>query len=609
MPLFRVRPGCATLLASALLLAGSGPVRAQRDTLDLVVAATTDVHGRLRGWDYYTNSPDTLRGLTRAATIVDSVRAANPGRVLLLDAGDILEGNPLAYIAAHRHFARQPVIAAMNAMRYDAAAIGNHEFNYGLPALRRAVAQARFPMLAANAYLPSGAHAFAARRIIPRGGVKVGIVGGTTPGSNLWDHDNLHGKLVIRDIVPAVDTAVRAARRAGADVIVVVLHSGLDEPSSYDTVATGLPSENVAARVAHEVPGIDLIVYGHSHKQMADTVIAGVLLVQPKNWATSVGVAHLKLQRQGTGWHVGRSWSGLVQCAGHVESLAIVAATAAVHQATVAYVSTPIGHTAVSWRGDSARVADTPLIDFVLDVERSVAHADLASTAAFTLDAALDSGPITIAEVARLYPYDNTLKAVRLTGRQLRDYLEFSARYFGQFGTDEPAVDPRIPGYNFDIVAGADYTIDLSRPIGSRITSLTVRGKPVADTDTFTLALNNYRQSGGGGYAMLRDAPVVYDGQVELRQLLIEAVQRHHELDPAAFAHHDWSIVPTAAAERAYVAMHRPFGAGRRVPTRVRPEPRRLPVTVTPPSGDTAGRAPNDTQPATRDTSASHSPR
>jgi 2',3'-cyclic-nucleotide 2'-phosphodiesterase/3'-nucleotidase len=175
----------------------------------------------------------------------------------------------------------------MNAMGYDAVAIGNHEFNYGLPALSRAVAQSRFPFLAANAYTVGGERAFPASRIVARGGVRVAIVGATNPGAMLWDRDNLAGRLHIRDIVPEVAREVRAVRDR-ADAVVVVMHSGLGERSSYDTVATDVSSENVGARVAREVPGVDLIVIGHSHREIADTVINGVTIVQPRNWATSV---------------------------------------------------------------------------------------------------------------------------------------------------------------------------------------------------------------------------------------------------------------------------------------------------------------------------------
>src|SRR5829696_2256178 len=272
---------------------------------DLVVVATTDVHGRVRGWDYYANAPDTLGGLARVATIVDSIRHSAPILPVVVDAGDFLQGNPLAYVAARVDSEMpHPVIAAMNTIAYDAVVIGNHEFNYGLPTLERAMRQARFTMLAANAYTPDGKQRFRSWAISSRNGIKIAIVGATTPGSMIWDRDNLAGRLVIRDIVPEVRTAVREARDAGAVVVIVVTHSGLNEPSSYDTVATSVPSENVAARLAREVPGIDLVVYGHSHKEMADTLIGTTLLVQPKNWAASVAVAQLGMQRRDGRWRV-----------------------------------------------------------------------------------------------------------------------------------------------------------------------------------------------------------------------------------------------------------------------------------------------------------------
>src|SRR5690348_1705917 len=433
-------------------LATASNVATPAADVDLVVAATTDVHGRLRSWDYYADAPEAVRGLTRAATIVDSLRGANPGRVLLVDAGDLLQGNPLTYVAARLagdSLRPHPVAAAMNVMRYDAAAIGNHEFNYGVPTLRRMIAAAHFPMLAANAFTTSGKHAFPSWTLVRRAGVKIGIVGATTPGSNLWDRENLAAAhLVIRDIVPAVRDAVGEVRRAGADVVIVLLHSGLNEPSSYDTVSTHVASENVSARVAREVPGIHLIVFGHSHKELADTTIGGALLMQPKNWATSVGVAHLHLVRDGARWRVADTRSTLVRAAGHPENAAVLAATERAHRATVSYVTTPIGTTPVAWRADSARVVDTPLIDFILEVERKAANAQLASTAAFSLDANLSAGPVTVARLAALYPYDNTLRKIWITGRALRDYLEFSARYFRVDSSGKVGVDPSIPGYN-----------------------------------------------------------------------------------------------------------------------------------------------------------------
>jgi len=519
--------------------------------LDIVVAATTDVHGYLRGWDYYANAPDSARGLSRIATIVDSLRRVSPVLPVLVDAGDFLQGNPLTYVAARVDTTMaHPVIAAMNQLQYDAVVVGNHEFNYGLSTLERAQRQADFPLLAANAYTPDGKRRFAAWSISTRRGVKIAVVGATTPGSMVWDRDNLAGRVVLRDIVPEVRSAVREARATGAAIVIVVVHSGLNEPSSYDTVGTAMGtaigSENVAARIAHEVPDIDLLVYGHSHKEMADTVIGTTLLMQPKNWATSLAVAHLRIERRNGQWRVVAKRSQLVQAVHHREDAMMLAVTAEGHRAAVRYANTPIGTTGVAWRADSARVVDTPLIDLILEVERRAAGAQLASTAAFSLDATLAAGPITVARLAALYPYDNTLRAVKISGSALRAYLEQSARYFKPTPQGAQA-DPAIPGYNYDIVSGVDYTIDVSKPIGERITRLDFEGRPVVPTDTFTLALNNYRQSGGGGFSMLHGAPVVYDRQLEIRQLLIDEVRRAGTLRPADYFHLNWRIEPAVA--------------------------------------------------------------
>src|SRR5450759_1637076 len=533
-----------------LLTLACAPAQLPRSTepVDLVIATTTDLHCRITSGDYYANRSDAIRGLTRAATIVDSVRAANPGRVILLDAGDLLQGNPLAYVAAKLSANRvNPIIAAMNAMHYDASAIGNHEYNYGVPYLDSAVRQARFPFLSANTYRldPQGLHAFHPWTIIERAGLKIGIVGATTPGVTLWDAENIRGRLRFGDIVPAVKVAVQEVRAAGADIVLVTVHAGFNEPSSYDTTSTQVPSENVAARVAGEVPGIDLVLYGHSHKEMRGTTIGQTLLIQPKNWATSVGVAHLVMSRSGGRWMVSEKRSDIVQAAGHPESAAVLAATDAIHRETVAYVTTPIGSTPERWSADSARLKDTPLIDFILETERKAAGSDIASTAAFSNDVVMGPGRITIAQVAQLYPYDNTLRAVRISGKQLRDYLEFSSRYYRTPASPSAplATDPQIPGYNFDIVSGVEYVMDVSRAVGSRITRLDYKGASVRDTDSLTMALNNYRQTGGGGYAMLSGAPVVYDKQQEIRQLLIDEVKQRGVMGQADYFTPNWRLV------------------------------------------------------------------
>jgi 2',3'-cyclic-nucleotide 2'-phosphodiesterase/3'-nucleotidase len=394
--------------------------------------------------------------------------------------------------------------------------------------------------------------------MIRRGDVRVAIVGGTTPGAMIWDRDKLTGRIEVRDILSGVRAAVSEARAAGADVVITVLHSGLTGPSSYDTVGTGLPSENVTARVARELPGIDVIVFGHSHQELADTLIGGALVTQPRNAAASVTVSWVTLIREGGAWKVIAKRGGVMRTAGRAEHAQVVSAVRDAHDRSIEYVTSAIGTTPVAWSADSARVRDTPIIDFVLEVQRRVAGADLASAAAFNLNADFGPGPITMADMAELYPYDNNvLRAVRISGRQLREYLEFSARYWREGGRGDSLVDRAVPGFNFDIVAGADYTIDITRPIGARITSLTRNGRRIADTDTFTLALNDYRQSGGGGYAMLRGTPVVYDRQQVIRDLLIEEVRRAGVLRPEDYHQRNWRIAPDSLVGAAYRSMRR----------------------------------------------------
>ncbi|GAC1477027.1 MAG: hypothetical protein NVS1B4_18970 [Gemmatimonadaceae bacterium] len=551
------------LFAAGLVSGCAGGIGTQvpRPSTTFVIAATTDVHGRLRGWDYYLNVADSARGLARAATVFDSLRAAHPGRVITVDAGDLLQGNPLAYVAARvASDTLHPIIAAMNAAAYDAAVVGNHEFNFGLEVLDRSRRQARFPLLGANIDRQDGGAAFPRSHIIERGGVRVGIVGGTTPGAVVWDRDVLSGRVTVGDIIPAVRMAVDDVRARGVDVVVVLLHSGLMEPASYDTVATGVASENVAGRVAREVAGVDVVVYGHSHKEMVDTTIAGTLLVQPRNWAASVAVATLTLApHRGAGrrWDVIAKRGTTILATGHAESHAILQTTERAHRATVAYALTPLGTTPISWRSDSARIASTPVMQFILETMRGAAGSQLAATAAFSVEASLGPGPITVADVARLYPYDNTLRAVRITGDQLRAYLERSAFYFRDPSAGRDTVlDPAIPGYNFDIVSGVTYTIDISRPLGRRITRLEWNGRPVAAADTFTIALSSYRQTGGGGFSMLRGAPVVYDRQQDIRQLLVDEIRRQRTLIPDAAVRDEWHVEPSEAAGRAYRAMH-----------------------------------------------------
>ncbi|MBR9989837.1 MAG: 5'-nucleotidase C-terminal domain-containing protein, partial [Gemmatimonadetes bacterium] len=528
------------------------------DTLTLVLMGTTDVHGRLYNHDYYTGA-ETDHGLALLKPAIDSIRSVHAGRTLLFDSGDLLQGNPLGMVYARIHGDQpNPIIRAMNLLGYDAAAIGNHEFNYGLTHLDRAVELAAFPFLSANIFRAgTPEHAYTPYVLLPVASpagdtLYVGVTGNTPPGVHLWDRDNVDGVLDFREIVGSVRDVVADMRARGADIVVVLSHGGL-EGTSYDTVTTGLPPENAAARLAREVPAIDVIFLGHTHRELADTVIGGVLLMQAKNWAASLAVATLSVRRDGVGdWRVERKRGEIVRPVPGVADRPFMDSLRWEHERAVAYVNARIGEGAERLDARDARVRDTPIIDFVNEVQRRTAGADLSSTAAFQINAVLPAGDISIADIAALYPYDNTLKAIRITGAQLRAYLEKSAEYYSGFLAPGGTVTNfDVPGYNFDIVSGVDYTLDLARPVGERVTVLTHEGVAVRDEQTFTLALNNYRQAGGGGYDMIAGAEVVYDRQEDIRDLLIAELRLRDVIRPSDYFRANWRIVPDAAVDAA----------------------------------------------------------
>ncbi len=529
------------LLAAAMLAQAPRAGGPPPDTLTVVVAATTDVHGRVMSWDYEQNR-ETPHGLVRAATVVDSLRRAHPGRVLLVDAGDLIQGNAFAtYFARVQPRAVHPVLAAMNRMGYTAAAPGNHEFNFGLGTMQRALGAAAFPYLAANIVdARTRVSPFAPYVLLDVAGVRVGIAGAVTPGVLVWDGPYVRGTLDFLDIAQAVPPVVREMRTRGADVTVLVVHAGLDGESSYPPGAAP-PEDNVAAAI-RAAPDLDLAVIGHTHREIADTTIGRTLVVQPRNWAQSVAVAELRLVRDGGRWRLAAKRGRAIPLARVAPDPGLVQALTGAHDSVVAWVRRPLARATAAMSAVRARLEDTPVLDFINRVQLERTGAQLSATAAFNPRGGIPAGEVTTADVTSIYPYENTLKAIRISGADLRAYLERSSRFYRGMGAAGPVENDSVPGYNFDIVSGADYELDLSQPLGRRLVRLQVGGRAVADTDSFTLALNSYRQQGGGGFAMLARAPVVYDRGEGIRDLLIEDVERRRVLRPEDFFVRNWSI-------------------------------------------------------------------
>ncbi|HEX5520514.1 MAG TPA: 5'-nucleotidase C-terminal domain-containing protein, partial [Longimicrobiaceae bacterium] len=316
-----------------------------------------------------------------------------------------------------------------------------------------------------------------------------------------------------------------------------------------------------SAALAHEVPGIDVIFMGHTHRELADTTINGVLVQQAKNWATSLAVAELQLAAEpGGAWRVTAKHGQILRPAKGAIGERFAAALAEADARTRAFVSREIGTSTAEWSAREARVRDTPILDLINEVQRRASGAELSGTAAFTLGSRIPEGPVTVADIAGLYVYDNTLKAVRISGAELRAYLEKSAEYYlpCPAAACERVINPEVAGYNFDVVSGVDYALDLTRPVGERVVKLERGGRAVAPTDSFTIALNNYRASGSGGFTMFSNAPVVYDRGEGIRELLIAEIERLGTLSPESVFRKNWEIVPAALIERALAEQSRP---------------------------------------------------
>ncbi|MEI7058595.1 5'-nucleotidase C-terminal domain-containing protein [Nocardioides sp. CCNWLW239] len=581
--------------AAALSAAGytAAPAYAAKpDTARLTVLGTTDLHGNVFNWDYYknaefSNSAGNEIGVAKVKTLIDAVRAERRGEpILTIDAGDTIQGTPLAYYYARidpiTQGAVHPMARAMNLVGYDAAALGNHEFNYGIDTIRKFEEQVNFPMLGANAVDPSTKLPVFPPYIIKdydlgRGRrLRVGVLGLTNPGIAIWDKAIVEGKMEFPGLVEQAKIYVPELKKAGCDLVIISAHSGADTSSSY---GDELPPENAATLVAEQVPDVDAILVGHAHREITQRYVTNtatgkqVLLTEPLYWGMRVSVMDLVVRREkGHGrprWVLESATSQTLNSNTVDADPEVSAAVREQHDVVVSYVNSVVGTSAVEMLAARAVVEDVPIIDFVNFVQADAVKAALTGSdaelpvisiaAPFSRAAAFPAGEVTVRDVAGLYIYDNTLMAVRITGAQLRDYLEFTARYFKQVSGTGPfpiadvtnaptdTAPNGTPDYNYDTIAGLDaaltYDIDISKPVGSRITDLAYDGVAVAETQEFVLAVNNYRQSGGGGFPHVSAAPVVYNQQVEIRQLLIDWVTANQVIDPAAFASVDWRLV------------------------------------------------------------------
>ncbi|MCL6566787.1 MAG: bifunctional metallophosphatase/5'-nucleotidase [Acidobacteriia bacterium] len=539
------------LLLSALVVAGVltwwYAERGLGETT-ITLLATTDLHGNVYPFDYLRNAP-AERGLAKIATLVRQIRA-DQKNVLLLDCGDTIQGSPLAYYDARKQPDRpNTTIAAMNALGYDAMAVGNHEFNFGLDVLWKAKRESRFPWLSANTrqqYGPGSAGYFAPYIVKEVGSVRVAIVGFTTPGVPRWEMPENYRGYEFEPIVAAAQRVIPLVRPQ-ADLVVAILHSGLGRDPVTGRPVGNTPEENVAWDLAEQVPGIDVILFGHSHQELPELFVNGVLLAQARNWGQSLARVDIEMSRSVTAaWTVSRKHSTTIPVTESVpadpEILALARST---HEATQAYLDTQIATATVSLEGTTARYEDHPLVDQIHRVQLEAAQADVSLATLFYTGLRIEPGPVTIRHMAGLYLYENHLYAVEMTGAQLKEALERAASFFPAWPPEDPG-RLRLPGYNADLAEGVSYVMDLSRPVGDRIRELRFRGAPLDPARKLRVAVNHYRYHGGGHYEVFRGLPVLWKSAAEIRELLIEHVRRQGTLLTRASG--NWRLVPPEAA-------------------------------------------------------------
>lgn len=600
-------------------------VTASGGELRLRILETSDVHMNLLNYDYYQDKPTEQFGLAKTITLIKTARA-EAANSLLFDNGDLLQGSPMGEVMAKvkplSAGQTHPAYKVMNHIGYDAANIGNHEFNFGLSFLRRSLQGANFPYVNANVYLSDpghakggNVHAFTPYVLLDRQfkdaqgqnhSFKIGVVGFVPPQIMQWDRANLQGQVVARDMVEVASKYVPEMRAKGAQLVIAIPHSGFEKGE------VGGLGENAVSRLA-EIPGVDVILFGHAHAEfpgpafaghpkvdLARGTINGVPSVMPGRWGDHLGVVDLWLNNEGGGWKVVRSQSSIRPIFDRIAKKSLVDAdpmvqreVGAEHVQTLDYVRNKIAVSSAPIYSYFAQVSDDPSVQIVSNaqiayVKRAMQGTEyerypvLSAAAPFKAGGRqgwsyftdIPAGPLTIGHAADLYVYPNTLKAMLLTGAEVQEWLEMSAGQFNRIdpngGSVQALINDVFPAYNFDTIDGVSYELDLTQPAkyavngklesatANRVRNLRFQGEPIDRKARFLVVTNNYRAFGGGNFPGLSAAKVVLDAPDENRQVLIQylglvdALTPGRLVDPSADG--NWRILPVAGVTLSFLS-------------------------------------------------------
>ncbi|MCO6383900.1 bifunctional 2',3'-cyclic-nucleotide 2'-phosphodiesterase/3'-nucleotidase [Oceanicola sp. 502str15] len=574
----------------------------------LRLLATSDLHMHLLPYDYHADAPSDAVGLSRVASLIAEARAEVPG-ALLLDNGDFLQGTPLGDHAAAQAASAggHPMIGAMNALGYDAVTLGNHEFDFGLEVLEAALADARFPVVSANALRRRGAapledvglvlpRVILKRRLSDGAGhlhdIRIGVLGVLPPQVVHWDRERLEGRIEVRCMIDAARAHVAALCDEGADVVILLAHCG---PSDRP-VQAGM--ENALVPLAG-IEGVDALVAGHVHRLIPGPHFTGLPgldaeagrvqgkpVVMPGIAGSHLGVLDLWLAPDAEGWRPAAAHTALRPIARRgahgpeplvEDAPEVVAEVAKAHAATLASMRRPIGRSEIALHSFTSFAAPCPVIHAINAAQRwyvtqalgPVAEPVLAAAAPFKTGGPsgaeaftnIAAGTLSYRDLSALYPFPNTLRAIRVTGAELRDWLERAAAAFNRIvpgAANQALLNPAFPGYDFDVIAGIEWQLDLScpalwshdgLPLGpgpGRVRGLRHGGEAVEDDDRFIVATNSYRIGGTGLYAPLAEAEVVLSEQIQNREVLARYLAQKASFDgPVAEC---WRFAPMDGA-------------------------------------------------------------